>query len=102
MAKLLASDLEKGRAKLYDEMADEFEAYEYAISDAGRMKFEAAEGHDDKVSAKMLENWAVVHEGPPSVRVEDAEDGEAEEATRFDALVPDDPADIMERPEVWG
>lgn len=66
--KLLASDIEQGRAFINDEQLSEFEHYAYTISAAGRWKYEAARGHDDEVSAMLLAHWGVVHEGPPNVQ----------------------------------
>lgn len=108
MVRLLAADLEHGRARIIEEMRDEFETYEYEITPNGRYKFSAPEGlHDDKVSAKMLENWGVVHEAPPDIKVSDAriEPGDQEDedyhARAVEAVRPDSVQDIMERPEAW-
>jgi hypothetical protein len=68
MVRQLSADLEHGRAHIIEDMRDEFEAYEYNITPQGRYKFEAATGHDDKVSAKLIENWIAVHEGAPGIR----------------------------------
>jgi hypothetical protein len=101
MVRRLAGDIEHGRAWIIEEMRDEFEAYEYEITSLGRFKFEAATGHDDKVSAKMLAHWTRVVEGIPQVALGgDAgepmeEEGEAEE------LVADPAQSLMNRPEVW-
>lgn len=114
MVRLLAADLEHGRAKIIEAQRDEFEHYEYEITPNGRYKFSAPEGeHDDKVSAKLLEHWAVVHEAPPGVRVFDpntdvdlheAEDEELmppDESEAAEEVIPDSPADIMARAEAW-
>jgi hypothetical protein len=66
--KLLASDLEQGRAFINDDQLSEFQHYGYTITAAGRWKYEAARGHDDEVSAMLLAHWGVVHEGPPNVQ----------------------------------
>jgi hypothetical protein len=86
-----------------EEQRKEFESYEYRLTPAGRMQFEAATGHDDEVAAKMLENWAVHHEAPPVVRTMDAHDlANVEQTTVPDEpLVPDSPAEIMARPGAW-
>lgn len=108
MVRLLAADFEHGRAFIPEAMRDEHEHYEYEISPLGRFKFAAPDGeHDDKVSAKMLENWGCVHEAPagiqaymPALDDEPLEDDgldmppDEEEAAE---LLPDDPSDIMER-----
>lgn len=109
MVRLLATDIEQGDAFVYDEALDEFESYEYNITDSGRYQFEAAEGHDDKVAAKLLENWAVVHEAPPGVRVGESspvraprEKSPAAEEYEVEHVEADSPADIMDRAEAWG
>jgi hypothetical protein len=108
MVRLLASDIEQHNAFIYDEMLDEMETYEYEITDAGRYKFEAADGHDDKVSAKLLENWAVVHEAPPGLRTlsgpkpqRHVEREVTDEAYRTQVVQADPVAELMQRPEVW-
>lgn len=96
--RLLAKDLERGAAHILEDQRGEFEAYEYEITAAGRYVFEAARGHDDEVSAKLLEHWGVAHEGPPDVH-------EVEVAVEEDGVVgeitPDEADDIMLREEVW-
>lgn len=100
--KQLAADLGQGRAHILEEQRPEFETYEYEISEAGNYKFQAALGHDDEVSAKLLEHWELAQNGSPDIRTSDEvateqEDGQVEQIT----LVQDDPRDLMERPEVW-
>lgn len=109
MARLLAADLEQGRARILSDMREEFESYEFTLTSSGRYQFEAASGHDDMVSAKMLAHWGRVHEGGANVEITaiDRDDPEAEarlrEAilVRCDPAIADSPADIMSRPEVW-
>lgn len=100
--RLLASDLEQGAAHLIEEQLPEFESYEYTITDSGRYKFEAATGHDDEVSAKLLEHWGHVHHGAPDIHVIDAEP-QADIVETFEEidLKPDNLRDLMNRPEVW-
>jgi hypothetical protein len=110
MVRLLAGDLEHGRAFITEEMRDEFEHYEYEITKTGRYTFAAPEGeHDDKVSAKLVEHWARVNEAPPGIRTHDpSEDieelldeeeevlvdtGEVEEAE----AIPASPRELMAR-----
>jgi len=72
MVRLLAGDMEHGRAFITEAEKDEFEHYEYSITANGRFKFEAPEGkHDDKVSAKLVQHWCLVHEAPPGVQLYD-------------------------------
>ena len=106
MVRLLAADIEQGRAFITEDERDEFESYEYNITTAGRYKFEAAVGHDDKVSAKLMQNWGVVHEGAPGIHVytQDAEPQEAAlpSETVVQKLQPDPPSSIMANPAAWG
>jgi hypothetical protein len=77
--RLLAADLERGAAFILDEQRHEFESYMYELTDSGRYKFSAPEGgHDDEVSAKLLEHWGHVNIGSPSVALLDA--GASEDA----------------------
>jgi phage FluMu gp28-like protein len=101
--KLLAADLEHGLAHVLVDQVEEFESYEYELTPAGRYKFEAATGHDDEVSAKLLEHWGMVHEGPPDSRPVD-EPPQPKPATLIQefTVAPDSPADIMGRVEAWG
>lgn len=111
MVRLLASDVEHGRAHIYAPQVPEFEAYEYEITPNGRYKFEAVTGHDDEVSATLLENWGHVHEGPPDVKFAELERDLHDEAEKVDTGLPDrsgdasirpDPvADIMRNPAAW-
>jgi len=102
----VAADIEQGRAFITEDERDEFESYEYNITPAGRYKFEAAVGHDDKVSAKLMQNWGVVHEGAPGIHVytQDAEPQEAAlpSETVVQKLQPDPPSSIMANPAAWG
>lgn len=109
MVRQLAADIEHGEAFVLNDMVPEFESYEYQITDTGRWKFEAAVGHDDEVSAKLLENWAVVHEAPAgieAVRVQRRPPRPRAKritdpayATRL--LGADAPEEIAARPEAW-
>jgi hypothetical protein len=105
--KLLAADMEQRRGFIIEEQRQEFESYEYSVTPAGNYKFEAATGHDDEVSAALLRQWGLVHEGPPSIEVfsPTAERAREEAAkaqdTVIEELIPDDPSDIMGRDEVW-
>jgi hypothetical protein len=102
MVRLLAADMEHERAFIVPEMVEEFEHYEYNISETtGRYKFEASIGHDDMVSAKLLEHWGVIYEGPPDVNVWDPLEDALEAVEEAVPIVRDSPADIMRRPEAW-
>lgn len=68
MVRLLANDMERGRAFILDEFVNEFEDYGMTITPAGRITYSAPEGdHDDVVSAKMLSHWGCVNEGVGNV-----------------------------------
>lgn len=101
--KLLAADLEQGKAFILPEQVREFESYEMSMTEAGRLKFEAATGHDDEISAKLLEHWGLYHEAPPAVH-----NFEVEEAAVVDAIPTGDStikqdsiAEIMARADAW-
>jgi hypothetical protein len=68
---LLGADIERGGAFILPEQLHEFRQYQYEISETtGRFKFSAPEnGHDDEVSAKLLEHWAINHFGVPDVQM---------------------------------
>jgi hypothetical protein len=105
--KLLAADLEQRRGHIIEEQRPEFESYEYSVTPAGKYKFEAATGHDDEVSAGLLKQWALRHEGPPSIEGWNAakarakEESEAAQEILQEEVRADDPNDIMNRPDVW-
>jgi hypothetical protein len=105
MVRLLAADIEHGRAFITEAERREFEAYEYEIAPSGRYKFEAADGHDDYVAAKMLQNWGVVHEAPPGVSIFDPAEVNEEEAAReavtSEVIVADTASEIMANPDAW-
>lgn len=96
----LSKDLELGNAHILEVQREEFESYEYEITEAGNYKFEAATGHDDEVSAKLLEHWALTEEGSPDFKT-DTEvpelDGEVTEVT----LVADTPGEIASHEGAW-
>ena len=70
---LLSSDLERGNAYIEECQTDEFQIYSYEHNhETGRTKYAAPEGaHDDEVSAKLLQHWALVNFGTADVRVLD-------------------------------
>lgn len=70
MVRLLAKDMEDGKAFVVSDYVDEFEAYAITQTPKGRVTYGApAGGHDDVVSAKMLQHWGIVMEGTPGVHV---------------------------------
>lgn len=76
MVKLLAKDLEDGRAFVLDEgEIDEFHNYAMNVTPGGKFTFAAPEGeHDDAVSAKMLQHHGIVNEGVPGLTTLTADD----------------------------
>lgn len=67
---LLSADLERGNAFILPQQHNEFQAYAYTITSAGRFVYSApGGGHDDEVSAKLLEHWGHVHGGVPNMRL---------------------------------
>lgn len=74
---LLAADLERGLAFILEEQRNEFNTYRYEVTESGRFKYSAPDnGHDDEVSAKLLEHWGVVHGGVGDVRLLGMSEGE--------------------------
>jgi hypothetical protein len=122
MVKLLAKDLEVAHAfVLTDARAEEFENYLMNITPAGRYTYSAPAGeHDDVVSAKMLQHWAMVNEGVPGATLLMTDAAPADpvynDGEPWDDLVDDDeettavlleamrrptPNELMANPEVW-
>lgn len=105
--RLLAADMEQGDAHILQEQLPEFSSYAMEMTPAGRYKYEAATGHDDEVSAKLLEHWGIVHETAMeiqsiSVHPNDVPAPEDTEPQPEKELVRDDPLAIMNRPGAWG
>lgn len=108
--KLLAADLQRGAARLYEPMVPEFEQYEYTITPSGNFVYGAPEGlHDDDVSAKILEHWGQVHEVlTEGVRTLDATPqkeptgpmGEPAEQ-EVEEIAPRSTDDLLSDPSVW-
>lgn len=109
MARLLAADMEHGRARILGDMREEFESYEFTLTPSGRYQFQAASGHDDMVAAKMLAHWGRIHEGGAGIEIVtiDRDDLGAEARLRETILdhatpaLPDPVSEIMSRPEAW-
>ncbi len=115
MVNLLASDIENGRAFILPDQLSEFEHYAYSILASGRRRYEASRGHDDEVSATMLANWGMVHEGAPNVQTLTIGDYTASmddhhEAAMTDTgiasqvtidLRPPTPEELLQRTDIW-
>lgn len=112
----LATDLESGAAYVLQEQVEEFEAYEYEITPSGRIAYSAPDGeHDDYVSAKLLEHWALVTESfsddpVREVRTDKPPEEDLPSGPRVDPLTqqanyeevrPDPVTDLLDRPDVW-
>jgi hypothetical protein len=108
----LGAALEQGQAFLLEEQRAEFESYEYEISEAGNYKFQAGVGHDDEVSAKLIEHHLRTQEAPGEVKEvtwaglsdDEGDDFDLDEPApdvRWIDLRPDTPEEIMQRPEAW-
>jgi hypothetical protein len=97
---LLSADIERGRAFIIDEQRHEFQTYAYTLSEqTGRFKYSAPDsGHDDEVSAKLLEHWGQIHHGSPDIRVVNQVTEKIDQIT----LTQDSFDSMMNRPEVWG
>jgi hypothetical protein len=75
MVRLLANDLEEGKAFILDEGLSEFENYSITMTEKGRITYSAPEGqHDDIVSSKMLAHWGAVNEGFGQITMITADD----------------------------
>lgn len=101
MVRLLANDLERGRAFILDQGLTEFENYVTNVTPSGRIQYSAPEGqHDDVVSAKMLSHWGCVNEGMGNVQimtVDGADDQSAD--TEIDPWDEDDDwSDLVDEP----
>ncbi len=94
MVRLLANDLERGRAFVLDEKLDEFSDYAMNMTPAGRITYGAPEGrHDDVVSAKMLAHWGCVNEGFGDITVLSANSPvgvQSEDTDPWDEIAADD------------
>lgn len=108
--KRLSADLEQGDAFILPEQIAEFEAYEYRLTEAGRFTYQAPEGgHDDEVSAKLLEHWGLAVEtmGEAPVKTFElderaAEEGAIVEEVPVEEVAPRSTAELLNDPAVWG
>lgn len=88
---LLSSDLEQKHAFLHEAQLPEFQSYTYTITDAGRWTFAApGGGHDDEVSAKLLQHWEVAKGGSPNMAIISSEVIEQSYANEWDREIDDD------------
>lgn len=68
MVRRLAKDLEMGRCYLLDRDLEEFEDYQMSATKSNKISYSAPDGgHDDVVSAKMLQHWGATTEGSPNI-----------------------------------
>jgi hypothetical protein len=97
MVRLLAKDMEDGKAFILEEGVGEFESYELNITPGGRVTYSAPAGeHDDIVSAKLLQHHCLVNEGVPDAIMID---GVATDSLRDAEVHPDD--DEMPDEDDW-
>lgn len=102
MVRLLANDLEQGRAFILDEGIVEFENYSMSQTPQGRIQYAAPEGqHDDIVSAKMLSHWGCVNEGFADIQIltPDGEVDQSVDSNPWDEPDEDDYADLVDPDE---
>lgn len=98
--KLLGADIEQRKAILLEDQLPEFEAFEYSITPSGNMTYQAPEGgHDDEVTATLIEHWVRKHSSPGEVYVETPEDLEAEE--ELPPVMARSAAELINDPAVW-
>jgi hypothetical protein len=99
MVRLLANDLEFGKAVVLDTQLTEFENYSMNMTPAGRIQYSAPEGqHDDVVSAKMLAHWGCVNEGFGNIQMvtPDVNDASVPRDPWDDEDADDDFSDLIE------
>jgi hypothetical protein len=98
MVRLLANDLERGKAFVLDECLNEFTDYAMTQTANGRMQYSAPDNrHDDVVSAKMLSHWGCVNEGMGDVQVITTEaQGDDQYVDPWDESDEDDFGDLLD------
>lgn len=100
MVRLLARDMEDGKAFVLDDQLHEFEQYELNMTPGGRITYSAPDGeHDDVVAAKMLQHWGIVNEGVPDATFIDGVDTTSIEDAEVESHHPDE--DEMPSDEDW-
>jgi hypothetical protein len=94
MVRLLAKDMEDGKAFVLEDFMEEFENYQLNMTPNGRITYSAPQGeHDDLVAAKMLQHWGLVNEGVPDATMIDGVDTSSIERAEIhpdDDEMPDD------------
>jgi hypothetical protein len=100
MVKLLAKDMEDGKAFLLEKELEEFEQFELNMTPGGRITYSAPSGeHDDAVAAKMLQHWGIVNEGVPDAILIDGVETSSIDDSEIGSSHPDD--DEMPGDEDW-
>ena len=102
---VLSRDFQNGDAHILSLARSEFDHYEYEMTAAGNYKFESSVGHDDEVSAKLIEHWMLHKIGPNEVRVLRAPESNLVDTGApevAESLTPDDPFEIMQNEGAWG
>ena len=105
MVMLLAADLAQGKAYILEQQREEFDSYEYEITPAGRYKFEASSGHDDEVSAKLIQHWVAKHEAEQRMSLYDVTPADLEveqkAESRPEPVIADSVSEMMARDDIW-
>lgn len=104
---VLSRDLQNGDAHILADSREEFDHYEYELTPAGHYKFESSVGHDDEVSAKLIEHWLIHTTSPAEVKTltdepEASIKDTGEPVNASDGALPDSPAEIMGNEAAWG
>lgn len=100
MVKLLAKDMEDGKAFVLEQEVEEFEQFELNMTPGGRVTYSAPSGeHDDVVAAKMLQHWGIVNEGVPDAVFIDGVDVSSIDDAEVGSSHPDE--DEMPDDEDW-
>lgn len=102
---VLSRDLQNGDAHILEAAREEFEHYEYELTPAGNYKFESSVGHDDEVSAKLIEHWLIHALGPGEVRTLTSGEAAVKDTGApviADTTEPDSPNEIMANEAAWG
>lgn len=103
---VLSRDFQNGDAHILESARSEFDHYEYEMTPAGNYKFESSVGHDDEVSAKLIEHWMLHTTSPADIKMLKAPEADKQDTgavvSSADGVAPDDPASIMANEAAWG
>lgn len=102
---VLSRDFQNGAAHILESARSEFDHYEYEMTAAGNYKFESSVGHDDEVSAKLIEHWMLHTTSPSDIKVLNAPEADKVDTGApaiAETIEPDDPGSIMANDAAWG